>query len=291
MSNPAARKRKEKETPAPIIIVKRGGRHKGGHHGGAWKVAYADFVTTMMALFIVLWAAGQSTKLRQSIASYFRTAAATAVTTGDGTGVLPSGTGIVGAAEARTGPTDADGQNLEKAAEKIRQAVQQDQALKELSSQVQVAVSEEGLRIQMVEKDESLLFEIGSAQLKPALVRLLKVVADVVGQLPNEVIVEGHTDSRQYSAFRGGYSNWELSAERANSARRALETSGLRPRQVIRVVGFADHDLLVPDNPLEAQNRRVGVIVWRMKGNATPEKPSEALEKLKQVPPQVPASR
>jgi chemotaxis protein MotB len=124
----------------------------------------------------------------------------------------------------------------------------------------------EGLRIQLVERDDSLFFEIGSADVKPAMTRLLSVIAGIVGKLPNDVVVEGHTDTRQYSSQRRGYSNWELSADRANSARRVLEGTGLRARQIVRVVGFADHELLMPGAPLDAQNRRVSVIVRNMSG-------------------------
>jgi chemotaxis protein MotB len=128
---------------------------------------------------------------------------------------------------------------------------------------VRIDVGPEGLRVEMTERDDSVFFEVGSARVKPALTRILGTVAGVVGDMPNPVTVEGHTDTRPYSALRGGYSNWELSADRANSARRVLEASGLRPRQVTRVIGFADNDLLLRDRPLDAQNRRVSIVVAR----------------------------
>lgn len=279
--NPPGKKRQPlKEAPPPIVIVKRA-RHKGSHHGGAWKVAYADFVTTMMALFIVLWAASQSPNVRQSIASYFRNPGMIASGTA-GTGVLPASTGVVARAEADSGrakaedESDSDAQTLEQAAQGIRVELEKDPDLRSISSQVRIEVTPEGLRVQLVERDDSLFFEIGSAQVKPALTRVLKIVAGVIGRLPNDVTVEGHTDARQYAEHRRGYSNWELSADRANSARRVLETAGLRARQVTRVVGYADHDLLV-DDALDAQNRRVSVIVKRLRRGPT-EPPAAAVK-------------
>jgi chemotaxis protein MotB len=269
--SPPAKKRVVKETaPPPVIIVKKGGNHGRGHHGGAWKVAYADFVTTMMALFIVLWAAGQSSDIRSSIASYFRNPAIPMLKQGgQGAGVMPAATGVVAKAEALPAPvrneTDAESETLEQAGTELRRGFEQDPDLKELLTQVQIEVRPEGLRVQIVERDESLFFEVGSARVTQALTRLLGVIARVVGRLPNNVIVEGHTDSRQYARDRRDYSNWELSADRANSARRLLEGSGLRPGQIARVVGFADHDLLLRDRPLDAQNRRVSIIVARKK--------------------------
>lgn len=286
---PGKKRQPLKEAPPPIIIIKRL-RHKGGHHGGAWKVAYADFVTTMMALFIVLWAASQSPNVRHSIASYFRNPSMVPGSS-DGAGVLPASTGVVAQAEADAGRartedenTD-DARNLERAAEGIRLELEKDPDLRSISSQVRIEVTPEGLRIQLVERDESLFFEIGSAQVKPALTRVLRIVAVVVGQLPNNVSVEGHTDARQYTQHPRGYSNWELSADRANSARRVLESSGLRARQVTRVVGFADHDLLV-DDALDAQNRRVSVIVKRLRQASSepavpPVKVNEGLGQMK----------
>jgi chemotaxis protein MotB len=270
VSAPPKKRAVKESLPPPVVIIKKGGKHKGGHHGGAWKVAYADFVTTMMALFIVLWAAGQDSNVRSSIANYFRNPTApTPKSGGAGSGVLPANTGVVGPADTRDpgakrraeGDRDADG--LEQAAAELRRGFEEDPDLKGLLGQVQVEITPEGLRVQLLEKDESLFFEVGSAQVNPSLTRVLALIARVVAELPNDVMVEGHTDSRQYSRDRRVYSNWELSADRANSARRLLEGSGLRPRQVVRVVGHADHDLLHPENALDPQNRRVSVLVLR----------------------------
>jgi chemotaxis protein MotB len=248
------------EAPPPLIIVKKKG-HKG-HHGGAWKVAYADFVTTMMALFIVLWAAGQDTTVRESIAAYFRNPAIVPAPV-RGAGVLPASTGVVATADllANEPSPEREQRLLREAAEAITRAIEQAPDLRPLLDQVQISVTEDGLRIQMTERDDSLFFEVGSARVKPAMSRLLGIIAAAVGRIPNDVIVEGHTDARQYGSSRS-YTNWELSADRANSARRILEAEGLRPGQIARVVGFAHHDLLVPD-PMDPKNRRVSVLVRR----------------------------
>ena len=276
MSAPPKKRAVKESLPPPVVIIKRGGKHKGGHHGGAWKVAYADFVTTMMALFIVLWAAGQDSNVRSSIANYFRNPTApTAKSGGEGSGVLPSNTGLVGPADARDpgaqsrADGEKEGDSLEQAATELRRSFEADPDLRGLMGQVQVEVTPEGLRVQLLEKDESLFFEVGSAQVNASLTRVLAIVARVVGELPNDVMVEGHTDARQYSRDRRLYSNWELSADRANSARRLLDASGLRARQVVRVVGHADNDLLHPENALDPQNRRVSILVLR-KPLATP---------------------
>jgi chemotaxis protein MotB len=274
MSTPP-KKRAAPEAPAPVVVVRKV-VHKGGHHGGAWKVAYADFVTTMMALFIVLWASGQDTNVRESIANYFRNPNTPVHLPlgGRGTGVLPAGTGVVGSAEARPSAAAGGGEDdeaFEKAGDSIRIAVESVGELRKLSGQIRIDVNPEGLRVQFVEFDDSLFFEVGSARLKPALTRLLGIVGGTVGKLPNGVIVEGHTDRRGYGRDDGqGYSNWELSADRANSARRVLEASGIDRGHIVRVIGYADREPLVPDNPLDPTNRRVSVIVKRRQGAGTP---------------------
>jgi chemotaxis protein MotB len=260
MSRPG--KRGAAEAP-PVIVVRRKGRH-GGHHGGAWKVAYADFVTTMMALFIVLWAAGQDTSVREAIAAYFRSPSIVPQAV-SGAGVLPALTGAVASADllANESSPDRESRLLRDVAVGIQAEIERMPDLKPLLDQVQITLTAEGLRIQMTERDESLFFEVGSARVRPSMVQLLAVIAAAVGRLPNRVLVEGHTDARQYGPRRLDYSNWELSADRANSARRVLEHHGLQPGQVVRVVGYADHELLEPGQPLDPKNRRVSVLVLR----------------------------
>lgn len=279
-------KKRNDDNPGPIIIRKAASR-RTPHHHGAWKVAYADFVTSMMALFIVLWAAEQSPAVRQSIAGYFRSPSILPGERADA-GVLPSGAGVLAAVipGAPSTAEAADERALAEAAVSIQKALDEDPALRALRDQVRIEMTPEGLRIQVVEKDDSLFFEVGSAQVKPALTRLLGVIAGIVGKLPNQVVVEGHTDTRQYSRHGEGYSNWELSADRANSARRVMETAGLRARQIVRVVGFADHELLVRENPLDPQNRRVSIIVLHTTeptAVAAPRKPGDELDRLARI--------
>ena len=283
----AGKKRGTTDKEPPIIVIKKKGGH-GGHHGGAWKVAYADFVTTMMALFIVLWAAGQDTSVRENIAAYFRNPAIVPNAV-KGSGVLPQSTGIVATADilANEPSPERETRLLRDAAQQIKTEVEKAPDLRPLLDQIQIKLTDEGLRIQIVEKDQTLFFELGSASVKPALTHLLGIVARALAALPNSVVVEGHTDARQYGQDRKGYSNWELSADRANSARRILEADGLRAGQIVRVVGFADRDLLVAGDPLDPQNRRVSVVVRRLKlGNGPAETAGKAgVDQLTTTPP------
>ncbi|MBI4592947.1 MAG: OmpA family protein [Candidatus Rokubacteria bacterium] len=272
------KRRGDGDTPPPIVRRLRA-RHRPVIHG-AWKVAYADFTTSMMALFIVLWAMQLSPEIRASIANYFRNPSV--MSSSGSAGVLPASSGVVGLAQPAGGPSpDSPDTALAEAAVRIRAAIEADPVLRALRDQVRIEMTPEGLRIQLAERDDSLFFEIGSAQVKPALTRVLAVVAQVVGEVPNDVVVEGHTDTRQYVRYDRGYTNWELSADRANSARRVLEGTGLRTRQVVRVVGFADHDLLMQDDPLNAQNRRVSVIVRNGPGAAGEAAATKIRERLK----------
>lgn len=254
------RKSHRREEQPEVRVVIRRSRPSGDHSGGTWKVAYGDFVTTMFALFIVLWASNQNPQAREAIGNYFRQPNSQA--TGAATkGIL---TAQLAAAESQL-PQD---ETLEAVAKRLDALINAEAEFKGLRDQISIEMTPEGLRIHLMEKDDSLFFDIGSATLKPAIRGLLGLIARVAGRLPNEVAIEGHTDSRPYQGSLHNYSNWELSADRANSARRAMEESGLRPRQVTRVLGYADHHLLEPANPREAKNRRVSVIIKRRTGNA-----------------------
>jgi len=244
----------------PVIIVKKKGHGGHGHHGGAWKVAYADFVTAMMAFFLVMWLVGQSPQVKAAVGGYFRDPGVFETTKGGG--VLPGST--VGLKDSGvTPPPDSVKQAqevLERAAEHLREALQKVPALKALEDRIEITVTPEGLRIELLENEKNSFFAVGSAQLLPETVELLGVIAKELSPLGNKVAMEGHTDSRPYGS-RNGYTNWDLSTDRANSARRAMESHGLREGQVDAIRGFADTRLRYPDDSLDPRNRRISIVV------------------------------
>jgi chemotaxis protein MotB len=275
-----------KDEPKIRIVVRKA--HGGGHHGGAWKVAYADFVTTLMALFIVLWIVGQSSTVRLAIAGYFRDPGA--FKEGRAPAAAPGGAGILPGQAPEAGqatPADPDGEAEERAlraaAERIRALTASDGPFAPIAEQIDITVTAEGLRIELREHERRPFFEVGSAVLIHPLKPLLEQLQAILGALPNHVTVEGHTDGRPYSA-RKDYSNWELSADRANSARRVLENAGLRVGQVDRVVGHADRMPVTPDDPLHASNRRISLLVRRERAPAEAHVPSAASGAVAGVP-------
>jgi chemotaxis protein MotB len=246
----------------PVIIVKRKGHGGHGHHGGAWKVAYADFVTAMMAFFLVMWLVGQSPQVKAAVAGYFRDPGVFETTRGGG--VLPGG--AEGLRESGVTPVNVPDnvqkarELLERAAENLRQALQKVPVLKALEDRIEITVTAEGLRIELLENDKNSFFAVGSAQLLPETIELLGVIAKELSTLGNTIALEGHTDSRAYTS-PNGYSNWELSTDRANAARRAMETHGLRARQIDAVRGFADTRPRYPNDSLDPRNRRISIVV------------------------------
>jgi len=242
------------ETP-PIIVIRKKGGH-GGHHGGAWKVAYADFVTAMMALFIVLWLLNSSEKIRKAVSSYFKD---------------PSGTGQhSGSASTGTGETlSINKDNMDNLKEELEQALKKSPEYEKLKNYVQMSVTGEGLRVELLESEKGIFFESGSPTPSSAGKELIIRLADQLGRLPNRLMIEGHTDSRPFTG-RPDYSNWELSTDRANAARRIMEENGLKPGQVLQVRGFADQNLRIKDDPEAPGNRRVSVIVRYQNADAGP---------------------
>ncbi|HUK54734.1 MAG TPA: flagellar motor protein MotB [Candidatus Binatia bacterium] len=230
----------------PILIIKKKGGH-AGHHGGAWKVAYADFVTAMMALFIVLWLMNSSKQIQEAVSGYFKDP--------KGTSRIP-GSSMHGAGENFVVTTD----NMDKLKEQLETAVRQVPNFQELSHQIDMTVTNEGLRIELLESAHGTFFDSGSAKLNPVNEDLLIKLAQELGRLPNHIAIEGHTDAKPYGPS-SNYTNWELSADRANSARRLMQEKGLRPDQVTQVRGYADHKLRRPEEPLDPSNRRVSLIV------------------------------
>jgi chemotaxis protein MotB len=244
----------------PVRIIKKKVRGHGGGHGGAWKVAYADFVTAMMALFIVLWIVGQSKAVKESISAYFKDPGVFTSTNG---GILPDGT----KANPLPPPVPiekiaAEMEKLKAEADKIEKMIAQTPDFSKFKDKIQVMVTDEGLRIDLVEDSEGLFFDIGKATIKSATVQLLKGISSRLSELENNVAIEGYTDARPYAS--SGYSNWDLSTDRANSARKVME-EGLRKNQISEVRGFADRKLKIPDKPFDYSNRRVSILVMPMK--------------------------
>ncbi len=263
------------DEPRRRIIVKR--PDHAAHHGGAWKVAYADFVTTMMALFIVLWLVGQSEAVRQAVAQYFRHASVLPANSAPtplpgGAGVLPGEARDTAASQSED--TKSEEAALNAAAEKIRKAIEADPNIAAIQDQIEIQVTPEGLRIELIERDNSTFFRVGSAIPTRPLTPLLDQLRTVLGTLPNHITIEGHTDARQYT--NRNYSNWELSTDRANVARRLLEDGGLPPGQIDRIAGYADRLLRVPEDPLNASNRRISLLVRRQHRDGTSPAPSPA---------------
>jgi chemotaxis protein MotB len=231
----------------PIIVIKKKGGH-GGHHGGAWKVAYADFVTAMMSLFIVLWLMGSSEKVKKAVAGYFND---------------PKGTGsLLGTTLTGTGVTiqETSTDELQKLKDKLEQEIKARKDLEKLSKQIEITITPEGLRIELLEGKDGTFYEIGSAKLSASGQELLSLLGTELKTLPNSLLIEGHTDSTPYSDDNG-YSNWDLSADRANSARRLLQQDGVRTNQVTQVRGYADQMLRVKSNPTDPSNRRISILV------------------------------
>jgi chemotaxis protein MotB len=227
------------------IIVKKKAGH-GGHHGGAWKVAYADFVTAMMALFIVLWLMNASKQVQEAIGGYFK----------DPTGQSKMiGSNLAGSGENFL----LRKEDMRKLKEQLEKAIQQVPDLEKLKKQIEITITAEGLRIELLETEKGTFFDLGNSTPSPSGKELLSLLAREIGKLQNRVSIEGHTDSKPYQGE--AYSNWELSADRANAARRIMMLGGLSPTQVKQVRGYADQQLRNKDNPEDPANRRISVIV------------------------------
>jgi chemotaxis protein MotB len=230
----------------PIVIIKKKGGH-GGHHGGAWKVAYADFVTAMMALFIVLWLLNSSKQVQVAIGGYFK----------DPTGSSKKvGSNMTGTGESFSLTKD----NMPRLKEELTKAVRQIANFEKFKNQIDMTVTSEGLRIELMETENGTFFDSGSAAPTGNGKELLRMLAQELGKLPNKISIEGHTDSKPY-AGKSDYGNWELSADRANAARRLMQTNGLGNRQVTQIRGYADEKLRKPTDAFDPCNRRISVIV------------------------------
>jgi chemotaxis protein MotB len=244
------------QTVQPIIIVRRKKAHAGGHHGGAWKVAYADFVTAMLALFIVLWLLSSSEQIQKAVGGYFTDPM------GKGKDV---GNGLRGSGSESLSVRKDDMNQLK---EKLEQAVKDATSLQKIKEHVIFTVTSEGLRVELLEGEVSTFFESGNSRPTPFGKELLQKLAEEIGKLPNRVTMEGHTDSQP---FKGGadYSNWELSSDRANAARRWMVENGMREDQVTQVRGFADQSPRDQAHPEDASNRRVTLVIMYQAAKAS----------------------
>ncbi len=248
-----------------VIIIRKKSSGHGGHHGGAWKVAYADFVTAMMAFFLVMWLVGQKPEVKAAVAGYFKDPGvfdyehSTSMMPSSGTpGVDPNGSSTNLAAEQRA---------LGEAAAHIKSELMKSSAVAGLRDQIEFKLTSEGLRIELIDRAGSSFFDAGRSALRGESVSVLSVIAEEIGKLENDVVIEGHTDALKYLPG-ATYGNWELSSDRANAARRVMELKGVNPGQVRAVRGFADTQLHVQDDPTDPRNRRVSIVV-RSRASAT----------------------
>ena len=282
------------ENAKPTVIVRRVKKVQGGgHHGGSWKVAYADFVTAMMAFFLVLWLMAATTKPeRAAISEYFRNPSPLA---GSSSTPAPGMAGPGGASTSMIklgGATDVsrgtsndpfqnkqeavptpvqererDRQRLEALKQELQEAISKSQALEPFKDQLLLDITPEGLRIQIVDKQNRPMFDLGSARLMPYTKTILLELSHFINQVPNHISITGHTDTTAYST-QLGYGNWELSADRANAARRTLLEGGMEEIKVARVVGLASSVLFDKINPQNPINRRISIVVMTKEAEA-----------------------
>ncbi len=253
-------------TSAPPVIIKRKAGHSG-HHGGAWKVAYADFVTAMMALFIVLWLMNTSKPIQEAISGYFKD---------------PAGTGkLTGMSKP---PTQvANKQDLAKVKSELEKAIRQVTNFDKLKNHIELTVTSEGLRIELLESRAGTFFESGQLEPNANGRELLITIAEELGKIPNKISLEGHTDSQPF-AGAANYTNWELSTDRANASRRLMQLHGLRADQVAQVRGFADQDPRNTKDAADPANRRITLIVRYLEGAQPAQIADHAAQPAQTVP-------
>ncbi len=260
---------------AKTIIVKRVKKGGHGHHGGAWKVAFADFVTAMMAFFLLMWLMGSTTpQERAAISDYFQNPSAIQGPGGASTSMIKHGAvdaevashkkseEVKDEVELKAVERDAaiDKQRLEALKTELEQAIAQSEQLKDFKDQLLLDITPEGLRIQIIDKENRAMFDSGSSHLKDYTSQILYEIAKIINKVPNKISLTGHTDATPYSSMRG-YTNWELSTDRANASRRALVLGGLEESKIAKVVGLSSTVLFDKTNPTSPVNRRISMIV------------------------------
>lgn len=294
------------ENVQPIIIkkVKKGGH--GGAHGGSWKVAYADFVTAMMAFFLLLWLLSTSSEeVLAGIESYFQSPSAINAAGGASTSMIKLGDNI----DSSRGDGDKNRESdsfenyseeyerqemrkLEDLKDELEYMIENTPSVKKFKDQLLIDITDEGLHIQIIDKDNRPMFDRGSAVLKPYAKRILREISPILNEMPNRLSITGHTDASRFMRS-DGYSNWELSAERANAARREMVKSGTPPEKIARVVGLASRYLLNKDKPLDPSNRRISILVLKKRKEddisrgqgLVPEKPPVSVQGKKHPDP------
>jgi chemotaxis protein MotB len=246
-----------------VVIVKKIIQGGGGHHGGSWKVAYADFVTAMMAFFMVMWILGMDDKTKQAIEGYFANPVGYKKGYGAGSSPISTGSALsnVQKTQLRMIVRSTEQRTFEQLKTTILDKLAKSDSLKRLNALVDVQVTNDGLRIELVESGEGdVYFPIGSSRMKSATMLALQLVGPELAQLQHPVVLEGHTDAAKFGTA-GEYGNWELSAERANAARRVLETVGVTGGRIVEVRGYADTKPRIVDDPMSPANRRISILL------------------------------
>ncbi|MFM0395678.1 flagellar motor protein MotB [Paraburkholderia phytofirmans] len=284
MSERRSRASQQEQAPAPVIVrrSRKGGDH-AGHHGGAWKIAYADFVTAMMAFFLLMWLLGSTSKFdKQGIEDYFNTplssllggnegtaAARPSVVQGGGRDISDTRPAVGKKSQSEPTPpaaatpsvTPFDAARLEQLKAKLTALIEQSPTLKAFKDQIRISITNEGLRIEIVDSQNRPMFPSGSSKLQPYAVTILTQIGAALNDVDNRVSIAGHTDAVPYTAGPEGYSNWELSSERANAARRALVAGGMHGEKLLQVRGLADVLPLNSHVADEPTNRRISILV------------------------------
>lgn len=300
------------DTQRPIII-KRIKKVAGGHHGGAWKIAYADFVTAMMAFFLLMWLLGSTTKGElQGISDYFRTPLRVALSGGSGSGdatsplasgggdmtrrdsmqmqrgALPEKKPTIKAKDAQAELDRLEGQRLKSLKARLEAVIEANPVMSQYRDQLLIDITTEGLRVQIIDQLNRPMFDLGSARLKPYARDILVGLAAPLNEVNNALSLTGHTDAKPYSSGERSYSNWELSADRANASRRVLVEGGIAEGKIKRVVGMSSAVLFEPNDPLSPVNRRIALIVMTRESEEKVKSESSAAP-AKAVPAAAPA--